>query len=335
MQRLAPWLPDAPPRPLTPDGSPRRVGVEIEFAAVSPLDAAALVQDRFGGRVEARDVNNFTVADTELGRFEVELDWSLLKPPDEAPGDAGLVDELVESFRADLAEPLGMLAANVVPCEIVCPPIAHPRLSDLDRLIGALRQAGAEDTRASPLFGFGLQLNVEIAARDADWIGRVILAYALASDWLRWQIGVDMTRRVLFFADPFPDDYVDFLAESEPAGDMAELIDDYLAFNPTRNRELDLMPLFAWADAARVRAAVDDPRIKARPAFHYRLPDCRLADPDWSVLVEWARWLAVERLADDPARLAALKRAWIDYRAGLPWPGGWLERSRPFLEVAG
>lgn len=335
MQRRAAWISDVPPRPLTGAGDPRRVGVEIEFAAVSPLDAAALVQDRFGGRVEARDANNFAVAGTEFGRFDVALDWSVLKAPDDAAREGGLVDDVLEAFRAELAEPLGAMAANLVPCEIVCPPIAHDRLGALDRLVGALRGAGAQDTRASPLFGFGLQLNVEIPDDDARWIGRVVTAYALASDWLRAEIGVDITRRVLPFADAFPDDYVDMLAETEPPGAMADLIDGYLAFNPTRNRELDLLPLFAWADGPRVRAVVDDPRVKPRPTFHYRLPDCRLADRDWSVTVEWRRWLAVERLADDTARLAGLKRAWIDYRAGLPWPGGWLEKSRPFLEAPG
>ncbi|OBX33760.1 putative amidoligase enzyme [Halomonas elongata] len=30
--------------------------------------------------------------------------------------------------------------------------------------------------------------------------------------------------------------------------DLRTLIDDYLEYNPTRNRELDLLPLFAYLD---------------------------------------------------------------------------------------
>jgi hypothetical protein len=38
-------------------------------------------------------------------------------------------------------------------------------------------------------------------------------------------------------------------------------------------------------DPRRVRAATDDELIKPRPAFHYRLPDSRIEDPDWVVEV--------------------------------------------------
>jgi hypothetical protein len=53
---------------------------------------------------------------------------------------------------------------------------------------------------------------------------------------------------------------------------------------------------------------VDDPKIKARPTFHYRLPNCHIEDPDWSLAGEWNTWCVVERLAgrgDDLDALAA------------------------------
>lgn len=78
---------------------------------------------------------------------------------------------------------------------------------------------------------------------------------------------------------------------------MDQLIDDFITDNPTRNRELDMLPLFAHLDEDRVRARVDDPLIKARPTYHYRLPNTNLADPEWGVLTEWNRWVIVERLA--------------------------------------
>ncbi|MEM6354465.1 MAG: amidoligase family protein, partial [Pseudomonadota bacterium] len=76
--------------------------------------------------------------------------------------------------------------------------------------------------------------------------------------------------------------------------------------NPTRNRPLDLLPILADLDADRVRAALPSEKIKPRPAYHYRLPDCRIDDAAWSPRDEWLRWLAVERLA---ANSALLERA--------------------------
>ena len=91
------------------------------------------------------------------------------------------------------------------------------------------------------------------------------------------------------------------------------LIDDYLADNPTRNRALDLLPLFAFVDEARVRRAVQDPLVKARPTFHYRLPNSEIHRPDWDFAGAWNDWLQVERLAADDARLAACCAAYSAY----------------------
>jgi hypothetical protein len=43
------------------------------------------------------------------------------------------------------------------------------------------------------------------------------------------------------------------------------------------------LPLLAEIDSDRVRRFVNDPRIKARPAFHYRLANCHIERADWSV----------------------------------------------------
>lgn len=42
-------LPQTPPEPLNPQGNPRRVGVEIEFAGLLPVQTAELVRRLFGG----------------------------------------------------------------------------------------------------------------------------------------------------------------------------------------------------------------------------------------------------------------------------------------------
>lgn len=86
--------------------------------------------------------------------------------------------------------------------------------------------------------------------------------------------------------------------------DIARLIDDYLRLTPTRNRPLDLLPLFAHIDEDRVMSAPVETRlVNPRPAFHYRLPDCRIDDPGWSLALAWDHWVAIERLAADSVRL--------------------------------
>lgn len=85
---------------------------------------------------------------------------------------------------------------------------------------------------------------------------------------------------------------------------------DYLRFNADRNRALDLLPLLSFLDSRRVRASIDDPRITARPTFHYRLPNCDVDVEGWGVSKPWRNWLQVESLAEDPDRLDAIASAY-------------------------
>ena len=39
--------------------------------------------------------------------------------------------------------------------------------------------------------------------------------------------------------------------------------------------------------------------MSARPTFHYRLPNCRVDEPDWRIAHEWNAWVTVEALAAD------------------------------------
>ena len=88
------------------------------------------------------------------------------------------------------------------------------------------------------------------------------------------------------------------------APDEDALIGDYLEANPTRNRALDMLPVLATLQEERVLAAAkESENVKARPTFHYRLPNCLIDDRSWSFGVEWNRWVEVERLAADEARM--------------------------------
>jgi hypothetical protein len=153
------------------------------------------------------------------------------------------------------------------------------------------------------------------------------------SDWLRAQIQVEFTRALLAFADPSPPDYVALVLERSYRPAVSELIDHYLAYNPTRNRELDLLQLFDWIDSARVRAVAGDARIKPRPTFHYRLPNAHIQRPDWSLAAEWNRWCKVEHLAADRDRLEEAATA---YRQNLSRfiPEPWEQKVSRYIGVS-
>lgn len=322
-----------PPHLLTAEGKPRRVGVELEFAAVSAKDGAQLVQSLFGGDILEEDPHRFHVHDTRFGTFICELDSQYVHAAaDDEQWETvsdGARDFLLK-FRSDFRRILGDISSYVVPCEVVCPPIELGHLPEVETLVSRLREAGAASTRSSPVFAFGAQLNPEIASEAPDYLVSMLRAYLLLSDWLRAVIDMDPTRQITAFADPYPKPYVQKVLEPDYAPDLTSLIDDYLAANPTRNRELDLLPLFAHLRPDMINSRLNDPLIKARPTFHYRLPDSRLSEPDWSVLLEWNRWCLVERLAGNPELLAAMSKAYrnhLDY----PFGGAWAIQASEWL----
>jgi hypothetical protein len=129
-------------------------------------------------------------------------------------------------------------------------------------------------------------------------------AFLALYDWLYALADIDFTRRLTSFVDPFPEEYRLAVLDPSYAPDLDALIDDYLKANPTRNRALDMLPAFAFLKPDKVRAALDEPSsIKARPTFHYRLPNCLVDQPEWSFALEWNRWVEIERLAADAERL--------------------------------
>ncbi len=312
-----------PPETMNHEGKPRHVGVEIEFGSVSTLAAAEKVHALFGGRLEREDQHRYHVCDTRLGDFLIELDSQYVH---RVPGAEDDKQQLADRLRSIL----GNISELVVPNEIVCPPVELDQLPELEALTDALVAIGASGSSASPLYAFGCQLNPEIASREPGWILAMLRAYVLMSPWLRAIIELDFTRRLASFADPFPADYARLILDAGYQPDMDKLIDDYLAWNPTRNRELDMLPLFAWIDEDRVRSRVPDTRIKARPTFHYRLPDARIGEPGWSLALEWNRWCVVERLGADADRLAAMSEAWLENDARLV-AGNWAIMSTGWL----
>jgi len=296
-----------PPCPRRPDGAMRRVGVEIEFAGPT-LDAATrIVRTLYGGRVERTNRFACTVKDTRFGDFAVEVDSKVLKEQrwERKLEHMGLGARLLGAVD----DVLETLARAWIPCEIATPPIPLDRLHEIEPMREALQAAGAKGTRASPLYAFGFQLNPELPADDAPTILRHMQAYVVLSDWLEETAHVDATRRLLPFVDPFPAAWRRAVLAHDVAPSIDALVYEYVAFNPTRNRPLDMLPAFAWLRPDRVLPRVREPsRIHPRPTFHYRLPNSCVDDPRWSIAAEWNRWVRVEALAHDEAALARARK---------------------------
>jgi hypothetical protein len=89
---------------------------------------------------------------------------------------------------------------------------------------------------------------------------------------------------------------------------------DYLHHNPTRNKALDLLPLFAHIDEQLLARYVEDPRIKSRPTLHYRLPDCDIDNPEWHFSSVWNDWVMLEQLVANAPDLADLTRVFRESR---------------------
>ena len=310
-----------PPASENPQGESRRVGVEIEFTGLTPEAASKLVAACFGGTVK-QGVNRyvFEVQGTEWGTFHLELDTRFVHPQNSfgdlveksgVPLSEKVVDT-ARNFDTQMRELIGEVSIGLVPAEIVSPPIPWHELGRLDKLVDALRNGGAKGTDEGPAYSFGVHLNPEIAQENTEYCVSILQAYVLLSPWLRERIDIDTTRKILPHIDPFTEDYVKALLAPDFNPDLASFIRHYYAHNPTRNRELDLLPLFKHMASDILGELTDDERIKARPTFHYRLPDTRFSDPNWSIAQEWNRWVTVERLAADTQKLEQMKEQYLN-----------------------
>lgn len=289
------------PRPAVPGGRERRIGVEIEFSGLTETAAADIVARLWGGTVARPAPHVRTVEDGRLGAIEVELDTAL-----ERRAGSGLADRLLD------------LSREVVPVEIVTPPLVPDDLPEIERLLGALQEAGARGSEEGVLFAFGIHLNPEVADETAEAIVPVARAFGFVEQWLRASAPPDLSRRLLPFIDPRPRGFVDRLAAEAADWGLEALRDAYSELVGSRNHGLDLLPLLAHLFPDRVRAALPEDAVKSpRPAWHYRLPRTGLGAPGWSFGCEWNRWVLVERIAADDVLLRRLGEAWTEHRSAL------------------
>lgn len=281
----------------TREGKPRRVGVEIEISGPGYLELVSLTAKILNGT--ARNVGRYvTKVDTALGEFAVELDSDPIK-------DLNLQEEGVPESLRELGghamDVIDYAAERLVPLEIISPPVAFDQLETIEALSDQLREAGAVGSREAIVYAFGLQLNPELPDLEADTLRRYLQTFAALYDWLKSRHQLDFSRKLTTYIEPWSSRYVDRLVAADYSPDMEGLMRDYLEENPTRNRALDLLPLFAHIDADLLAQYVDDPRIKSRPTLHYRLPDCDIDNPRWHFSTVWNDWVILEQIVAHPS----------------------------------
>ncbi|MFT6465321.1 amidoligase family protein [Halopseudomonas sp.] len=291
-----------PPRQKTQKGDLRRVGVELEMNGLTLDSLAQLAAQFLGCEVEQTSRYERTLTGDAAGPWIVELDFRLLK---KLGREKRQKDDFGDDLKTSAEEMLKWLTDNLVPHELVSPPLPLNRLHEVDALIEHLRHAGAKGTGDRMTNAFGMQFNPEVPDTEAETICAYLKAFICLYDWLLQRANINMTRRLTSYVDPFPSVYVRQVINQAYWPEMPQLISDYLRDNPTRNRALDMLPLFKHIDEARVLSVTGDALIKSRPTFHYRLPDCLIDQPGWGLHLAWTDWLEVERLAGDRPRLDA------------------------------
>lgn len=291
-----------PPEPHVQTGAARRVGFELEFTGLTLDQTLRVLKSSLPGVSETTSVAEKMLHVERLGTFNIELDWDYLK--------RAAAEREPRQEAGDWLDLLSQAATLLVPMEVVCPPIPIAKLDCLLPMVDALREAGAQGTENSPFAAYGVHVNTEIPQLDASTLHAYLCAFALLQWWLVDDLQVDLTRRISPYIDLYPYAYVkQLLSRSKPTLD--QVFSDYLQHNATRNRALDLLPILAEIDSERVSRAVNDPKIQARPAFHYRLSDCHIEKADWTLTEPWNNWLLVERLAYDSKALDELSNAFV------------------------
>ena len=326
------------------DGEPRRVGIEMEFCGLQLETIEQLLLQAGGENLQRKSDYLSEVDMPGIGTVKVEFDARIFS---EMKVRKVFADWQLDGEKDDggmtLEQRLSEEARRFVPYELIFPPVAIAEMERVDR-VRAIFANAAEGTRTSLFNAFGTHFNPELPQVDVATVLAYLRAYLVLEKRLEWLHDVDLTRRVLPFIDRFPRRYIERVMDPDYQPDLQTFTADYLEFNATRNRPLDLLPILKELNLEAVQAALPEEKIAARPTLHYRLPNCQIDDPEWTLAVEWKRWMEVERLANEPDKLRRasghlhwrLVHPWRSRLQGIIRPRRWFQRRfRPLVAVTG
>lgn len=302
----------SPPVLYNENNEERRVGLELEFAGVGLERVADIIASLYGGEIRKDHRYYIEIRNTDLGDFRVELDARILqKMAKEDIFDTADIDIEERSFRKSIEDIIDKLAMSVVPVEIVMPPVPISKLGRLEELRKKLWKEKAKGTKESFVHAFGMHVNIEAPELDVETILKYLRAFLLLYPWLLEKLDIDISRKLSPFVDPFPEEFVLKVLDVSYKPSQKELIVDYLKYNPTRNRPLDLLPILAMVDEATVKHKFKGEKNTPRPTFHYRLPNSKIDDLNWTFAKEWNYWIAVEELVQKSEMLEKLAQLYV------------------------
>lgn len=301
-----------PPKSTNPFGDERTVGFEFEFTGIEMEEVSLIIKRLYGGKVQQLSTFEFEVTGTKFGDFGLELDAQMIREKKYEKILKGIGIDLADYETKEIVEDsLKDLASAVVPYEIITPPIPLSTMNELIKLVDELRKHKAQGTGSSFVYAFGLHLNPEIPDDSTQSLLNHLRAFVLLDSWIRKDAAVDVSRRLTPFINKFEEDYLEHILNSDYHPSQTEFIKDYFAFGNSRNRPLDLQPLFMYLDQELTSKLVEDTLTSSRPTFHYRLPNCSLEDESWTLAAEWNRWVLVEMLAVDDKMLQKFCKAYL------------------------
>lgn len=327
-----------PPKVYTSKKEYRKAGFEFEFAGLEFERVSEIIIELYGGKRERISRFNEKVRNTELGDFELEFDSRILK---EKRYEAFLKDKMgvdLETFplKKEIEDMVASVSSNLVPFEVILPPVPINELDKTERFRKALHDNKAEGTKASPLYAFAFHINVELPDVNVEIIKNYLKAFLLLQYWIFEESDINFTRqRLTSYINYFPKEYLLLVLHKNYQPDLDQLIKDYKRYNPTRNRPLDLYPLFMHLKGEEVLVNVDEPDlVKPRPTFHYRLPDCLIDDPDWRLSDVWNTWVIVEEVGEDTEKM---NKMMMDFQESyqseiIGFKKKWIKKVRDYLK---
>ena len=304
-----------PPLTVNPSGEERKTGYEFEFTGIDLEEIAGLISELYGGTIQKISTYIFEVQDTDLGTFKLELDAQLLRDK-KYERLLKTVGFDLESYKEKDAveDSLKGIASAVVPFEIITPPIPLSSMKMLNKLVDKLREHKAKGTGSSFIYAFGLHLNPEIPDESAESLLNHLRAYVMLDPWIRKDADVNISRKITPFINEYEAMYIQHILNPDYRPDLNQLIGDYFVYGNSRNRPLDMLPVFMYLNETLTSGLIKDTITASRPTYHYRLPNCSLEDENWSLAAEWNRWVLVEKMAANEKVLNQYSRAWLKMR---------------------
>ena len=260
---------------------PRRVGFELEFGSLTVKETAEALQNSLGGNLQENNPFDIEIINSSVGKLKIERDAELLK----SVSYRDVLSKINITFDPDtlgreIEQGVDRLSSLLIPCEIVTEPLIFGDFPKLNEIVKVLNGLDVKGTQDSLFYAFGLHMNPSVPNLNIQTLVTYMQSFLLLTDWIIEDARIDFSRRFFTsFIDPFPNSYVEKVLDPNYDSTVETFIDDYLEFNPSRNRALDLLPVLCEIDIDRVLAGVKTEErslVNGRPAICVALPLVKL-----------------------------------------------------------